>query len=92
LRHHLIEDEARSDGNRALEAVSAVGGEADGSDRSRVGGVEGRVDGGHLPSVEHDGAGRAAKTQLTRLTWTFASPGHFCEETASVIVPPFPVM
>lgn len=44
-----------------------------------------------LPSSTTGPVG-SAKTQLTRLTWTFASPGHFCEETASVIVPPFPVM
>jgi hypothetical protein len=30
--------------------------------------------------------------QFTRLTCTFASPGHFCVETASVITPPVPTM
>lgn len=61
-----VENEPSADGDRALEAVSAVGREADGSDRSRVGGVEGRVDGGHLPSVEHDGAGRVGQDPVDK--------------------------
>jgi len=31
-------------------------------------------------------------TQLTRLTCTFASPGHFSLDTASVITPPLAAM
>ncbi len=43
------------------------------------------------PSNVEDSGVPGAFAQLTRLTCTLASPGHFCDETASVMTPPFAV-
>ena len=46
---------------------------------------------GSPSSRNSEGGSGGCLVQLTRLTCTFASPGHFCEDTASVITPPWPV-